>query len=193
LEQLLVKLEDSFNQDFHTLSKSYRDFNNKLLSTTIPLYNKCLFNERLKAVKQVVTVKWKGIEKDLEKLSNERIPGFIENIQHENLRVFVEELHVGGKTKILADAIESITGTIKTDIAIMLFSLDVDKNKVICNAKVTGGLVNILSCKTWVQTVTNQFGGKGGGTDQKASGNCSDEFNIKDMIEFSKTSFSKNL
>jgi len=181
LMNLLEILESKSNE---ILSEALKDYNILLSETPIPLYNKNQILHRLEPIRDRVTEEYKRKLSDTKKSSNSLKLEIMNRIKNENINIVVEVFEVGGSKKILGDIINEIKKEVKRDFAIMLFSVDLEENKIICSSKVGDSLCKQLSAIEWVRSIFDDKTPKGevGGSPKVATGQISIDIQLHDLV-----------
>jgi len=91
---------------------------------------------------------------------------------------------VGGDQKLLQDSASTILEGLGRDIAVMLFSVDQENEKLILCSKVSDNLSSRFPASDWVKSVATNFGGKGGGNVTRASGSINDLDHVNQAIHY---------
>jgi len=91
---------------------------------------------------------------------------------------------VGGDQKLLQSTASTIIEGLGRDIAVMLFSVDQENEKLILCSTVSDNLSSRISASDWVKRVATNFGGKGGGNATRASGSINDLDNVSQALHY---------
>jgi alanyl-tRNA synthetase len=103
--------------------------------------------------------------------------------------VIALEINVGSDSKALKDAMTKALET-NPKVALMLFSVDSSKDKLLVYAGVSESLqTSDVNAVSWLQSTLKEFGGKGGGKPLMAQGqaNISGDFDLTKAISVSKS------
>jgi len=135
----------------------------------IPASRKIAFRERIEKLQKTLRKGAKREEGELERRSGAFAEAAIQTLTSTPSPHFVGTLEVGGHSVLLSDTVKKISEK-APETAVMLFSTDTQKKKILIVSHVPKSLVGSLQANVWVTDAAKVCGGKGGGKAELAQG-----------------------
>jgi len=192
-ERLSFEMDAVEHAGDEELRQKVLEFEDQLINTHIPAYLKYQLRDRLEEMKTKSDLLYKEKVRLMKKSGDQLVQEIINLFSDEAVKFVVFEYDVDGNNKLLVDTVNQILDSVNRDIALMLVSPFPSKNRIIYAASVKSGLHGSLTSQAWVQEVSNNFGGKGGGKPAFAQGFHEKEDQVEATLEVARDFAAKYL